>query len=457
LNGVRVDRRLAAILAADVAGYSRLLGRDEAGTLARLTALRRKLVDPKIAEHKGRLVKTMGDGLLVEFASAVDAVRCAAEIQRGMLDWDPDASDGERIAFRIGINLGDVIVQDDDLFGDGVNVAARLEALAEPGGICISGVVWDQIEDRLPYLFVDAGHQTLKNIARPLRIYVLNTAAIAVLPPIASAPAMAAATEPPATPRLSIVVLPFTSFSNDREQEYFADAVTGDLTTDLSRISDSFVSDKLVIARNTASAYKGKAVDVRQIGRELGVRYVLEGSVRRLGEQVQINIQLIDAETGAHLWADRFDTDCAALMQAQDEITGSIARTLVLELMEAIGRRIEQEEPPNLNARDFVMRGWAWFFRPATPANVVCAQEAFEQALAMEPGSVDARVGVGTILIENVIKRWSQSPDQDLARAEQLLIDALERNRNHPRALFAMSDSPKPSRAYARGWGDVAR
>jgi adenylate cyclase len=245
-------------------------------------------------------------------------------------------------------------------------------------------------------------------------------------PPIASQAATAAA-----PPRLSIVVLPFASLSDDPEQDYFADAVTDDLTTDLSRISDSFV-----IARSTAFTYKGKQVDVRQIGRELGVRYVLEGSVRRLGEQVQVNVQLIEAETASHLWAERFDTDRMNLAAAQGEITTRLARTLHLELVAAVGRQIEQEQPANLNARDFVMRGWAWYYKPVTPERAREARRSFEQALAMDPESVDAMVGVALILTENVIKRWSASPDEDVMRAERLLLAALDRDRNHSRAMF---------------------
>ena len=326
-----VERRLAAILAADVAGYSRLMGADEEGTLERLKAHRRALVDPKIREHRGRIVKTTGDGMLVEFPSVIDAVRCAVEVQRAMTDRNVDLLEDTRITFRVGVNLGDVIIDDGDIYGDGVNIAARLEALAAPGGVCISRVVRDQIRDKLPYPFEDMGEQELKNIARPVRAFAMSAAAIASTPPVA-APAVrgrarslrrimastvwwvrpklsapTASVQAPAAaspkigsvPRLSIVVLPFANLSNDTEQEYFADGVTDDLTTDLSHISDSFV-----IARTTAFTYKGKPVDVKQIGRELSVRYVLEGSVRRAGEQVQLNVQLIDAESGAHVWAD---------------------------------------------------------------------------------------------------------------------------------------------------------
>jgi adenylate cyclase len=331
-------RRLAAILTADVVGYSRLMGADEEGTHERLKAHRRQLVDPKIREHHGRIVKTTGDGMLVEFPSVVDAMRCAAEIQRAMVDRDADLSQDRRIKFRIGINLGDVIVDDDDIFGDGVNVAARLEALAEPGGICISRVVRDQIRDKLPYAFEDLGEQSVKNIGRPVRVYAMSAAAVASLLPVAGTVEARKPVAPSTAPRLSIVVLPFANLSNDPEQEYFADGITDDLTSDLSRISGSFV-----IARNTALTYKGKPVDVKQIGRELGVRYVLEGSVRRTGDQVRVNVKLIDAESGAHLWTDRVDFDRTNLAEAQDAITGRLARTLYCELVADIGGRIEQE------------------------------------------------------------------------------------------------------------------
>ena len=322
-------RRLAAILAADVAGYSRLMGADEEGTHERLKAYLGQLVEPKIKEHRGRTVKNTGDGLLAEFPSVVDAVRCAVEIQRGMIDREPEVPEERRIRFRIGVNLGDVIVEEHDIFGDGVNVAARLEALAEPGGICISRVVRDQTRDKLPYEFEDGGEQSVKNIARPVRVYALRPEAIAALP----APSVTAA--PPishraAAPRLSIVVLPFTNLSNDPEQQYFADGIAEDVTTDLSRLENMFV-----ISRNTAFTYRNKPIDTKQIGRELGVRYVLEGSVRRSGSQVRINAQLINAETDAHLWAERFDDDTGDPFALQDEITSRIAVALNIEVVAA--------------------------------------------------------------------------------------------------------------------------
>jgi adenylate cyclase len=403
-------RRLAAILAADVAGYSRLMGVDEEGTHERLKAHLLELVDPKIKEHRGRIVKNTGDGFLAEFASVVDAVRCAAEVQRGMIEREPDVSEERRIRFRIGVNLGDVIVEEHDIFGDGVNIAARWEGLAEPGGICVSRVVYDQIRDKLPYPFEDRGEQRVKNVARPVRIYALRPEAVADLPASMLPPAMSIST-PVIAPRLSIVVLPFTNLSDDREQEYFADGITDDLTTDLSRISGSFV-----IARNTAFTFKGKPVDVKQVGRELGVRYVLEGSVRRTGHQVRVNVQLVDAETGAHLWADRFDTDRVNLPEAQDAIVGRIARTLNVELLEDAGRRIERERMADPDARDLVMYGRALFNRPYSVATFQEAQRAYEQALEKDPGLVDAKIGIASVLLSNMANAWSPVTRQDLAR-----------------------------------------
>src|ERR1700720_3216559 len=288
-------RRLAAILAADVAGYSRLMGADEESTLERLKALRHELVDPKIAEHHGRIVKTTGDGLLVEFASVVDAVRCAVAVQQAMPERHTGVAADNRIELRIGINLGDVIVEPDDLYGDGVNIAARIEALTDAGGVFVSNTVYDHVRDRQPFVFEDLGEQQVKNIARPVRVYRVRDAA-AKSP---SAPA------PPALPlpdKPSIAVLPFQNMSGDAEQEYFADGMVEEIITALSRIRWLFV-----IARNSSFTYRGQAVEVKRVGRELGVRYVLEGSVRRAGQRVRITAQLIEATTGEHLWADRID------------------------------------------------------------------------------------------------------------------------------------------------------
>jgi adenylate cyclase len=428
----RVERRLAAILAADVAGYSRLMGMDEEGTHERLKAHFRQLINPKIKEHGGRVVKNTGDGLLAEFPSAVNAVRCATEVQRAMIYRNADVPGGARISFRIGVNLGDVIVEPEDIFGDGVNIAARLEAIAEPGGICISSTVHYHIGMRLPYLFEDIGEQIVKNIARPVRAYSMSAAAVASLPQISTTEA-ANPVSSSTVPSLSIVVLPFVNLSNDPEQEYFADGITEDLTTDLSRISGSFV-----IARNTAFTYKGKPIDAKQVGQELGVRYILEGSVRRTGHRVRINVQLIDAEKGGHLWAERFDANCGNLAEAEDEITVRLAQNLSLELIADVGRRIEHQRSADLDVRDLVMRGRALFNRPYSAETLREAQEAYERALEKDSGSIDAKVGVAAVLLTKMANAWSTSREQDAARAEQLLVAALERNANNASARAMM-------------------
>ena len=408
-------RRLAAILAADVAGYSRLMGADEEGTHERLRAHRRELVDPKIGEHSGRVVKNTGDGMLAEFPSVVDAVRCAAQLQRTMVDREAGVPEDSRIRFRIGINLGDVIVEDDDIFGDGVNVAARLEALADPGGICISRVVRDQVRDKLAYAFEDLGGQSVKNIARPVRVYALRPEAVASLPSPSGAPGPSTS-QPAVAPRLSIVVLPFANLSNDPEQQYFADGITEDLTTDLSRIASM-----LVISRNTAFTYEGKRVDTKQIGRELSVRYVLEGSVRRSGNQVRVNAQLIDAERDAHLWAERFNGDATDLFALQDEVTSRIANALGVELIAAEAARPTQ----NPDALDYILRGRAAVFKPLTRDTNAEAISLFEHALALDPQSVEAQTGLARVLVNRVHTLMTDTASIDLARANGLIGQAL--------------------------------
>jgi TolB-like protein/class 3 adenylate cyclase len=468
-------RRLTTILAADVASYSRLMGADEEGAYERLKAHLQQLVNPKIEEHHGRIVKNTGDGMLVEFASVVDAVRCAAEVQRGMLDREPDIPDERRIRFRIGINLGDVIVENDDIFGDGVNIAARLEALAEPGGICISRTVRDQIRDRLPYSLEDRGEQSVKNIARPVRVYALGpeavgdlrvsgmpptgvpqrqrtalarmlAAGVAVLVIALSAwwlwpttkpsptPTVVAATpisHPLVAPRMSIVVLPFANLNNDPEQQYFADAVTEDLTTDLSRLADMFV-----ISRNTAFTYRNKPVDAKQIGRELGVRYILEGSVRRSGNQLRINAQLIDAETGAHLWAERFDRDTGDLFAVQNEITSRIAVAVGAELISADAAR-PTEQP---DALDYILRGRAAGLKPASRDNYAERISLFERALALDPRSVEAQSGLAILLTARVMDGMTDTAaiaTADIERAEGLAAQALAASPRSPYAHYA--------------------
>jgi TolB-like protein/class 3 adenylate cyclase/Tfp pilus assembly protein PilF len=412
-------RRLAAILAADVAGYSRLMGADEDGTHEGLKAHLQALVEPKIAEHRGRTVKNTGDGFLAEFPSVIDAVRCAAEVQRGMAESEPEVPEVQRIRFRIGINVGDVIVEEHDIFGDGVNVAARLEALAEPGGICVSRVVRDQVRDRLDFAFEDLGERQVKNIARPVRVY----AARPEPPRVLTAAGAVATPQTAAAPRLSIVVLPFTNLSDDQEQQYFADGIAEDLTTDLGRIAGMFV-----ISRNTAFTYRKKPVVTKQIGRELGVRYVLQGSVRRSGNQVRVNAQLIDAETDAQLWAERFDGDTSDLLALQDEVTSQIANALGIELIAAEAARSTQHP----DALDYILRGRATALE-AYSERVSC----FEHALALDPSSVDAQSWLARALIIRVIDGMSDTPVGDIARAEGLVGQALAASPRSALAHFA--------------------
>jgi TolB-like protein/class 3 adenylate cyclase len=342
----RVERRLAAILAADVVGYSRLMGIDEEGTLAALKAYRRELVDPKIAEHRGRIVKTTGDGALVEFASAVDAVRCAMEIQRAMAGRNAAVPEDRRIEFRMGINVGDIIIDEGDIYGDGVNIAARVETLASPGAICLSDNAYQQMKGKLALDVSDMGEQQLKNIAQPIRVYIIR---------LDGAPARPVLTLPN---KPSIAVLPFANMSGDPEQEYFADGISEDIITAVSKLRWFFV-----IARNSSFVYKGKAVDVKHVGRDLGVRYVLEGSVRKSGQRVRITAQLIDASTGNHIWSDRYDGELTDVFALQDKITNSVAAAIEPRLLEAEGVRSQSRSPSDIRAWDMAMQANFLFWR----------------------------------------------------------------------------------------------
>ena len=370
-------RRLAAILAADVAGYSRLMGQDEEGTLERLKALRRDLTDPKIKEHRGRIVKTTGDGLLVEFASVVDAVRCAVDVQREMALRNAAVPAERRIEFRIGINLGDIIKDKGDIYGDGVNVAARLEALATPGGICVSRVVRDQVRDKLDFVFDDRGEQQVKNIARPVRVFDVRLAAAAATPAPPPEPTTRAALPLPDKP--SIAVLPFQNMSGDPEQEYFADGMVEDIITGLSRIKWLFV-----IARNSTFVYKGRAIDVKQVGLELGVRYLLEGSVRKAGNQVRVTGQLIDAADATHVWAQRYDRALDDIFALQDELTMSVIGAIEPSLRQAEIERARRKRPDSLDAYDLYLRALP-FVATAMPENAEKALPLLERAIALEP------------------------------------------------------------------------
>jgi adenylate cyclase len=382
VSAERVERKLAAILAADVAGYSRLMGSDEEGTLARLKAHRKEVIDPKIAEHRGRIVKTTGDGFLIEFPSVVDAVRCAVAVQQQMAERNSAQEQGKRIEFRVGINVGDIIIDGDDIYGDGVNIAARLEGLAEPGGVSISGRVYEDVRDKLDVAFDDIGEQSLKNIARPVRAYkvVLDGSRTK------ATPALTLPDKP------SISILPFQNLSGDPEQEYFADGMVEDITTALSRIRWLFV-----IARNSSFSYKGKAVDVKQVARELGVRYVLEGSVRRGGNRVRVTAQLIDAISGAHVWAERYDRDLIDIFAVQDEITASVAGIIEPALAEAEQQRVLRKQPERLDAWEAYQRG-LWHFYKYAPQENKSALAFFRQAIALDPNFAPGHYGCALAL-----------------------------------------------------------
>src|SRR5438094_3665054 len=378
-----MERRLTAILAADVVGYSRLMGANESGTLAALDALRTDLVDPKISEHQGRIVKLTGDGMLVEFPSVVNAVACATDIQRSIRNRNAGVPPDQRIEFRIGVNVGDVIVQGEDIFGDGVNVAARLESIAAPGGITISGPVRDHIGNRLDLAFEDMGEQTLKNIERPIRVYRihLDTPAAAGTKDKKSAP-------PEQVEKPAIAVLPFDNMSGDPEQEYFSDGITEDIITDLSK-----VSGLLVIARNTAFTYKGKAVKVQQVAQELGVPFILEGSVRKAGARVRVTAQLISSENSAHVWADRYDRDLTDIFAIQDEITHAIVDQLKVKLLPQEKESIKQTRTDNVEAYTLYLRG-RQFMERRSKAYYQLARQMFAEAAKLDPLYARAYAGI---------------------------------------------------------------
>jgi TolB-like protein/class 3 adenylate cyclase/Flp pilus assembly protein TadD len=378
LTGERVERRLAAVLAADVAGYSRLMGSDEEGTLTRLKAIRKALVDPTIASHRGRIVKTTGDGMLVEFASAVDAARCSVEVQHAIAEQNADVSQDVRIEFRIGIHVGDIIIDGNDIFGDGVNIAARLEGIAEPGGVCVSDDAQRQIRGKVDLAFEDMGLQTLKNIAEPLRAWRVQLGGQGA----AKAQPGSLGNQVPALPlpdKPSIAVLPFQNMSGDPEQEYFADGMVEDIITALSRFKSLFV-----IARNSTFTFKGKAVDIKKVGRELGVRYVLEGSIRKAGGRVRLTGQLIDAASGAHLWADKFDGSLEDVFDLQDRITMSVVAAIAPKLDQAEIERSRRKPTEKLDAYDYYLRGLA-VVEGATKEENEEALRLFYKAIEIDP------------------------------------------------------------------------
>lgn len=423
---VRIERRLSAILAADVAGYSRLMHHNEEATHAKLATLLMEAVHPAIAEHGGRIVKNTGDGFLAEFPSAVEAVRAAMEFQARIKELTTADAEDTRIAFRVGVNIGDVIVEPHDIFGDGVNIAARLEGIAEPGGICLSFSAYDQVRGKVGVEFADLGEQHFKNIARSVRAYaVVSDGASSAPQPARSAPG------PLSPPRLSIVVLPFSNLSGDPEQDYFVDGVTESLTTDLSRISGS-----VVIARNTAFSYKGKAVDVRRVGRELNVRYVLEGSVQRSGTRIRVNVQLVDAESGQHLWAERFEKTVADLFDMQDEIVSRLANALNAQLIGVEARRAERSIHPD--ATDLVFQGFAWAYKGPTPEYMTKAGGFFERALAIDPESVGALVGMARVNLAMGAAALADDRTSHLLAAETNAIKALSLDPDYAWAHLAL-------------------
>jgi adenylate cyclase len=504
---MRADEQSTLILAAmqrlaDGSGYSGLITAGKEGMLERLKAHRREVIDPKIGEHHGQILKASSDGMLVGFSGPVEAVCCAVEIQQAILERNTETVADARITFRVAVSLGS-IAED-----EAIKISARLRALAEAGGVCISRAVRELIRNKLSYAFEDIGEHGVEDLAVPVRAYAMSAAAVTSAPSVMAKPppvlgqrwissrsaviaagvavtvgiwtaawwswrgdnsatgpiqvrvaanpqapqaigtasdkttqappASAPGQSPPpvsaqAASPLSITVLPFANLSNDPDQQYVADAITDDLTSDLSRIAESFV-----IARNSAFAYKGKSVDAKQIGRELGVRYVLEGGVRRAEDQVRIDTQLIEVEDGKQLWAQRFETDRARLADARNEITLRLSRTFGLELREPLLPPVDRESAVNPDARDLIMRGWAWYYRPYSTAVWQEARRDFEQALEMDPHSVDARIGVATTLSGKFAEGWTASLQQDTARAEQLLGEALERDASRPAAHFAM-------------------
>jgi TolB-like protein/class 3 adenylate cyclase len=429
LSREHVERRLVAILAADVAGSCRLIGIDEEGALAQLNALRKTLFDPKISDHRGRIVKNTGDGALVEFASVVDAVRCADEIQRGMVEHNTGVPQDKRIEFRIGIHVGDIIIAEDDIFGDGVNIAVRLEGIAEPGGFSISDDAHRQIRGKIDITFEDTGSQSLKNIAEPMRVWRVRIAPISS-PAVATKLSSKTAQPLPLPDKPSIAVLPFQNMSVDPEQEYFADGMVEDIITGLSRSKSLFV-----IARHSTFTYKGKAVDIKQVGHELGVRYVLEGSVRKAGNRVRISGQLIDAATGAHLWADRFDSQLDDIFDLQDRVTVNVIGAISPRLECAEIERAKRKPTESLQAYDYYFRALACVYRFAPEANIE-AIKLIKIASGIDPEFAVAYALGARCYIQRKAFGWKIDPvSQEIAEARRLAKRAIELDKDDPSVL----------------------
>ena len=425
MTEARVERRLAAILAADVVGYSRQMGADEAGTLAALKRHRETIFNPAVAAHNGRIVKLIGDGAIVEFGSVVDAVNCALSVQRSGASLPGAAARQPTIVLRIGINLGDVIIEDDDIYGEGVNIAARLEPLAEPGGICVSSIVHESIGNRIDVRFQDGGDISVKNIDRPVRVWKWHPAATTF-----SAAHSNAAKSEPNSATASIAILPFANMSGDPEQEYFSDGITEDIITDLSKIAGL-----TVIARNSSFTYKGRSVDVRTIGRELGVLSVLEGSIRRAGQRVRITAQLVDAATGGHLWAERYDRDLTDIFEVQDDVTHRIVDALKVTLSPAEKARLADVKASNIAAYDCVLRGREFMLgKDKTRETFEQAIKFFKKAVELDPNYSQAYACLGFGHMFNYQNRWSDDPDSSLPIAKQYARQAIEQDPNEPLA-----------------------
>jgi adenylate cyclase len=426
----RINRKLAAILAADVVGYSRLMAADEAGTLATLKRHRELVFDPAVAAHNGRIVKRIGDGAIVEFGSVVDAVNCALSLQRSNGALPDEALGPSKIVLRIGINLGDVIIEGDDIYGDGVNIAARLEPLAEPGGICVSSIVNESIGNRIDVRFQDGGEISVKNIDRPLRVWKWHPGAT----PLAAAKSNAAKAEPNVA-AASIAVLPFTNMSGDPEQEYFSDGISEDIITDLSKIAGL-----MVIARNSSFTYKGRSVDARTIGRELGVRSVLEGSIRRAGQRVRITAQLVDAATGGHLWAERYDRDLTDIFEVQDDVTRRIVDALKVTLSPAENARLTAGGTSSTDAYDYVLRGRELLLgKTKNRETFEQATKFFMRALEIDPNYPKAYAALSLAYNLDYQNRWSDDPDSSLPLAKRYAEQAIEKDPNEPFARLVAS------------------
>ena len=443
----RINRKLAAILAADVVGYSRMMAADEAGTLAALKRHRETVFDPAVAAHHGRVVKLIGDGTIVEFASVIDAVNCALSVQRPAEHAPDQRASQAAIVLRIGINLGDVIMEGDDLYGDGVNIAARLEPLAEPGGICISSIVNESIGNRVDVRFQDGGDITVKNIDRPIRVWRWH-------PSITAVPSPSIAPNPgPNGAGQSIAVLPFTNMSGDPEQEYFSDGISEDIITDLSKIAGL-----TVIARNSSFTYKGRSVDVREIGRELGVRSVLEGSIRRAGQRVRITAQLIDATSGSHLWAERYDRDLTDIFAVQDEVTTQIVGALKVTLSPAEKARLVEKEPSNIAAYDCVLRGREIMLgKDKNRETFVEAVTYFKKALELDANYSQAYASLGFAHMFDYQNRWSDDPDKSLKLAREYAQKAIDNDPNEPMAHGAAALTAIFEKDFDRAQAEVDR